>query len=63
MMKKSMIFVLLAVLLCLNAAAASAEDTGILGQPFPDFAVTDIDGNTFTLSEALQDHEAVLLNI
>ncbi len=29
----------------------------------PDFAVTCIDGSTFTLSEALQDHELVLINL
>lgn len=34
-----------------------------LGRPFPDFTVTDTDGNTFILSEALKDHEAVLINI
>jgi peroxiredoxin len=31
-------------------------------KPFPDFTVTDSEGKTFTLSEALKDHEAVLIN-
>ena len=61
-MKKAIIMILLGILalaLCLGAAAA--EET-ILGQPFPDFTATDTEGNTFTLSEALKDHEAVLIN-
>ena len=49
----------------LSAGAARAEESAgsILGKPFPDFTVTDTEGNTFTLSEALKDHEAVLINI
>ena len=46
----------------IGTAAAEEEATDFLGQPFPDFTVTDSDGNTFTLSEALKDHEAVLIN-
>ena len=51
--------------LAVFAGAASAEDSGrnFLGKPFPDFSATDTEGNTFTLSEALKDHEAVLINI
>lgn len=60
-MKKALILALLALVLCLGAAMA--EETDILGQPFPDFTAVDTDGNAFTLSEALQDHEAVLVNI
>ena len=45
------------------AETAAAEETGVPGKPFPDFTVTDSQGNTFTLSEALKDHEAVLINI
>ena len=60
-MRKVIIFILAAMLLCLGAASA---DTGMtLGEPFMDFTATDTEGNTFTLSEALKDHEAVLLNI
>ena len=42
---------------CLTASAIE------LGEPFPDFTVQTIDGESFTLSEALVDHEAVLLNL
>ena len=51
----------LALFLCFGAAPA--EDAGILGKPFPDFTVTDTEGNAFTLSEALEEHEAALINI
>ena len=60
-MKKTTILVLLVLALCLGSAAA--EKTEVLGQPFPDFTVTDTQGNVFTLSEALKDHEAALVNI
>ena len=51
-------------ILALCAVAASGEENiaGFLGKPFPDFTATDTEGNTFTLSEALKDHEAVLIN-
>ena len=52
----------LALALALQAGGA-AEDAGILGEPFPDFTLTDSQGNVFTLSEALADHEAVLINL
>lgn len=48
--------------LCTAPAAAETADADFLGKPFPDFTVTDTKGNTFTLSEALKDHEAVLIN-
>ena len=60
-MKK--VLIALALLLALCLASAYAEEAGILGQPFPDFTVTDTQGNEFTLSEALKDHEAALINI
>ena len=60
-MKKLIILILTILVLCLGTASA---DTGMtLGEPFMDFTATDTEGNTFTLSEALKDHEAVLLNI
>ena len=48
----------------LYAGTASAEEAkkDFLGKPFPDFTVTDSEGNPFTLCEALKDHEAVLIN-
>ena len=52
---------ILALTLCLGGAAAT-EPSGFLGNPFPDFTATDTEGNPFTLSEALKDHEAVLIN-
>ena len=60
-MKKALIALVLLLTACV--AFAAAEDAEILGQPFPDFTVTDTEGNTFTLSEALKDHEAALINI
>lgn len=59
---KKLFIALLALTLSLALFCAShAED--ILGKPFPDFTATDTEGNEFTLSEALKDHDAVLLNI
>ena len=47
--------------LCVSIAGAEATKD-FLGKPFPDFTVTDSEGKTFTLSEALKGHEAVLIN-
>lgn len=62
---KRFILVILAVMMavCLWLGAAAAEEEGILGKPFPDFTAEDTQGNTFILSEALKDHEAVLINL
>ena len=54
--------ILAMALFCAAAAAAEEADPDFLGKPFPNFTVTDIDGTTFTLSESLKDHEAVLIN-
>lgn len=59
---KKLIIVLLVLLLAMCVSAAAADSADFLGKPFPDFSVTDTDGNTFTLSEALKDHDAVLIN-
>ena len=48
--------------LCAGTASAEKRNAAILGKPFPDFTATDTEGNLFTLSEALKDHEAVLIN-
>ena len=61
MMKRVVILVTLVLALCLGTAAA--EGSMELGQPFTDFTATDSQGNTFTLSEVLKDHEAALINI
>ena len=49
--------------LCAGTASAEERNAGILGMPFPDFTAADTEGNTFSLSEALKDHEAVLKEI
>lgn len=54
---------MLALALCAGTAAAEGAAPGFLGKQFPDFTVTDTDGNTFTLSEVLKDHEAALINL
>ncbi len=59
---KKVLLTLLALTLFLAVSASAEGESPLLGKPFPDFTVTDIDGNTFTLSEALKDHEAVLIN-
>ena len=59
---KKVILILLALALFLAVSASAEDESPLLGKPFPDFTVTDIDENTFTLSEALKDHEAVLIN-
>ena len=61
-MMKKVVLILLALALFLAVSASAEDESPILGKPFPDFTVTDTDGNTLTLSEALKDHEAVLIN-
>ena len=61
-MMKKVILILLALTLFLAVSASAENGSSLLGKPFQDFTLTDIDGNTFTLSEALKDHEAVLIN-
>ena len=62
---KRIVPILLALVLCVGLAACSGtpgkKGAGLLGQPFPDFTVTDTDGEAFTLSEELKNHEAVLI--
>ena len=60
---KKVISMILALALSLCFTIASAEDSELLGKPFPEFTATDTEGNTLTLSEMLKDHEAVLINI
>lgn len=61
-MMKKVLLILLALALFLAVSASAEEESPLLGKPFPDFTVTDTDGNTLTLSEALKDHEAVVIN-
>ena len=44
-----------------TATAEEEKNTDFLGKPFPDFSVTDTEGKTFTLSEALKDHQAAMI--
>ena len=61
-MMKKVLLILLALTLFFAVSASAEDESPLLGKPFPDFTVTDTDGNTLTLSEALKDHEAVLIN-
>ena len=61
-MKKACCLLLALALLC-AALPAFAAETAELGKPFHDFTVTTIDGEEFTLSEALKTHEAVYVNL
>ena len=70
-MKKALIVLLTVLLLSSVLSPVFAEDPilafgegvpDILGKPFPDFTVKDTRRNEFTLSEALKDHDAVLIN-
>ena len=59
---KKVLLILLALALFLAVSASAEDESPLLGKPFPEFTVTDTEGNTLTLSEALKDHEAVLIN-
>ena len=48
-------------LLALCLAQGAAESGSVPGRPFPDFSAADTQGNTFSLSETLMDHQAVLI--
>ncbi len=61
-MKKNFCLLLVLALLC-AALPAFAAETAVLGKPFQDFTVTTIDGEEFTLSKALETHEAVYVNL
>ena len=61
-MKKNFCLLLVLALLC-AALPAFATETAELGKPFQDFTVTTIDGEEFTLSKALETHEAVYVNL
>ena len=42
---------LLSLFLLLSALGAAAETPSVLGQPFPDFTITDTEGNEITLNQ------------
>ena len=54
---KKILALLLSIMLLAGIASAEETQDDFLGKPFPDFTVTDTDGNSFTLSEALKDHD------
>lgn len=60
---KKIVALLLVLAAVMGFGSGTAEKAGMLGKHFPDFTVTDTEGNRFTLSEKLQDHEAALINI
>lgn len=62
---KTLLAVVLAAALCLGSAALAEEAPVVysLGDTMADFTVTTYDGQTVTLSEVLQEKEAVLINI
>ena len=60
--KTAVVSVILALTMMFCLSIAAADEADFLGKPFPDFTVTDTEGNIFTLSEQLKDYEAVLIN-
>ncbi len=65
-MKKLFLTLLLALslLLCFALAEdAQLSPQDYLGKPMPDFTVTTINGERFTLSEAVKDNKAVMVNL
>lgn len=60
-MKRMISTLLMAALLAMGCLPALAED--VRGRALEDFSVQTIDGNTFTLSDALADHDMVLINL
>ncbi len=58
--KLAVLFIILAFCVL---GAATADESPVLGKPFPDFQTMDTERNVFSLSEALQDHDAVLINL
>lgn len=55
-----LLLLILVLALCLPAVSMAE---GQLGSAMPDFTVSTIDGGSFTLSEALKDHDMVLINL
>ena len=64
-MKKltSLLLLLMTLTLCLTGSAAASSAVYQLGDKIDDFTVTTYDGRTVTLSEVLEEKEAVLINI
>ena len=60
---KKKLAVLFAILALCVLGTAVADENPFLGKPLPDFRTMDTERNVFCLSEALQDHDAVLINL
>lgn len=58
-----MLIMLLVLALCLPAVGTAETQQDLIGTQMPDFTVTAIDDQTFTLSKVLQEKELVLINI
>ena len=61
-MKKKLAVLFIILAFCV-LGTATADESPVLGKPFPDFQTMDTERNVFSLSEALQDHDAVLINL
>ena len=59
---KKLIALALTLVLLLGAAGALADPESYYGKTLPDFTVTTLDGEDFTLSESLKSHDLVLIN-
>ena len=62
-MKKAVCLMTVLALLCACLPALAEEEIAVLNEPFQDFTVTTIDGEEFTLSKALEQYEAVYINL
>ena len=62
-MRKWIALALAALMLLCATAGAEGGSSPHTGSPMPDFTVETIDGGSFTLSEALEDHDMVLINL
>ncbi len=61
-MKKWLIILAAVIAMCVFTGA-NADDYPVLGKSFPEFQAKDLDQNVYSLSGALEDHEAVLINL
>lgn len=60
---KRSILLLLAAALCAFSFSGMAAGSSYLGSALPDFTVETVNAGTFTLSEALKEKKAVLINL
>ena len=60
-MKRTLIALIALMIAAALTLPALAEQNPMIGQTLPDFTVDTIDGGSFTLSEALKDHDIALI--